>query len=229
MINRDIITGTVWEERNVEILRAAGVENIIWTPRSHEPGKDIDSDLASFSNKTILDNTRGRAVRMSSYRLGKVIGVDDLNNSVRIAEAINEKKNFEYYSLLYKTLHSGETVVRYEWYVLPADLAIFDPSLHTWVPKPKRKGEGVSGAITDVINGSLMEITLGTSTQLWMTFPLTDFLKSFLIAAQDVAIAPAFTYISLFDRFGTQQGRREQAINPVNDDEQSDNGRDEDQ
>lgn len=198
LINDDPIKETPWEDINAIILNASGCAVKEQSNGSHKPGCDLTCSLGSFSNKsTQYDNN---SFKISSYRLTVVCSNKSPGNIEEIVAEINRRKNFNYYSIIVREDKVNQ--ILYDWYLIPSDFSVLDPSSYSWRPKlgkiGKNKGE-ITGWETNVMNGSSMSITFSMSSQLWLNVHITDELKKFIVGSCLVDKGRKQNYIELYD------------------------------
>ena len=132
-INDKVIKEAVWENINVEILKAANYDVHSEAEGSHKSGADIDCSLGSFSNKSSKYEKSGKLFKISSYRLTKVCKADGTDCIESIKKEINDRKNFQFYSIIVRDESSKGTKIKYDWYLIPATDPIFDPETYKWL------------------------------------------------------------------------------------------------
>jgi hypothetical protein len=207
MINDDPIKESPWEDINAQILSAAGCSVESKSNGSHQPGADLHCSLGEFSNKSTQYGPNG--FELSSYRLTTVCSDKHHGNIDEILAEINKRKNFKYYSIIVRDETSD--AMKYDWFLIPADYAPFNPASYTWSPKlgkqGKNKGE-VTGWETNQCNGSSMSITFSMSSQLWIDVHITEEMKKFIIGSATAKKGRKYNYIKLYDMFSACEPSR---------------------
>ena len=200
LINDDPIKESPWENINVQILNASGCPVEAQSNGSHKPGADLQCVLGGLSNKSTQYEASG--FKLSSYRLTTVCSDKNPGTIEAIMAEINRRKDFAYYSIIVRNEQADK--ISYDWFMIPADYAPFNPATYKWSPKLGKTGKNkgvVTGWQTDVVNGSSMSITFSMSSQLWMDIHLTDDIKKYIIGSVTVSKGRKYNYIQLSEMF----------------------------
>lgn len=206
LLNEDPIKESRWEAVNSLVLKASGCPVSSMSSGSHSPGSDITCSLGGFSNKSAKYNAQHTKTAISSYRLTTACSDKDPGTMEKIIEEIQSRKNFDYYSVLIYT--ESDTEILYDWYLIPADHPVMNPTTYNWKPKLGKKGakkDSVVGWETDEHEGSSMDITFSMSSQLWIHLTITPDLRSHLVASSTVTKGLKYNYITLFDMDAASQ------------------------
>jgi hypothetical protein len=193
LINTDPVKEHIWEAINTEILEAASLK-VDRRPGSHKSGKDIVSDLGSFSNKTA--KYKGDILPISSYRLTKFFSAGNVQMDSIVSE-INKRKNFGYYSIIARAEDGNK--ITYEWYIIDANHRLLNPGSYRWEKSLGRNGIE-TGWKTDIVEGSFMTITHSMSSQLWIHLKPSPEMKRNIVAHCEIDISQraTLTHIQLF-------------------------------
>ena len=100
MLNTDPIKEAVWESINAVVFKYSGIQIISQACGSHSSGSDIETDAGKFSNKSAKYEGKCSKFAISSYRLTAVTNAENVGSLEEIFKEINERKNFEYYSVI---------------------------------------------------------------------------------------------------------------------------------
>ena len=207
LINNDPIIGTHWEYLNAVVIVASGYKIYSQSNGSHNPGKDLSCSIGSFSNKTTKYKPGNTSFKVSSYRLTAACRGND---SEKIVEEIERRKNFKYYSILVRSEKKNES--HYDWYLIPSDYPQFNPRSYIWTPKVGTRGKNKGSMVgwkTNTINGSSMSITYETSSELWINIVITEEMKTFIIGSCGVNTADKpINYIQLYQSFHNRESVR---------------------
>ena len=203
MLNTDPIKEAVWESINAVVFKYSGIQIISQACGSHSSGSDIETDIGKFSNKSAKYEGKCSKFAISSYRLTAVTNAENVGSLEEIFKEINERKNFEYYSvILREELPNGG--FNYDWYLIPSNYEGFNPENFNWVPtigkRGKNMGKQVGWNTTSSISGieGSMSITFSMSSQLWVNIKVTEEMKQFIVAktSYDGAL-PQIDYVTL--------------------------------
>jgi hypothetical protein len=180
---------SIWEDVSESVLTASGCVVTEMAAGGHAPGRDMVCEpFGGLSNKSGTYSSDRTDVNVSSYRLTTVCNATNNGTPEAICAEINRRKNFQYYSLIVR--EETPTEFRYDWFLLPADLAAVNPSAYEWTPTVGQRGANagaITGWKTNQINGSSMSITFSMSSQLWMRIHLTDEIKQeYLVGSKTV-------------------------------------------
>lgn len=204
MLNNSPITGTCWEDINATVLNASDCPVLWMSNGSHKPGKDMDcrieglaNPVVSLSNKSTKYFRGNRRFKISSYRLGTICSETSPGEVKDIVKGINDKKNFEFYSVLARS-HAGKEI-HYDWYLIPSDLPALDPSTYEWHLKYKKNGD-LSGWETNIVNGSSMFVNFTMSSELWINLTITDDVKKFIVGSCDANTVSRMNYIDFYEK-----------------------------
>ena len=200
-MNDDPIKETPWEDINAIILNASGCPVTIQSNGSHKSGGDLSCSIGEFSNKsTQYDNPNKTSFKVSSYRLTTVCTDKTHGVAEEIVAEINKRKDFSHYSIIVR--EEVDKKIQYDWYLIPSDHPVFDPSSYEWNPKIGKKGKNkgeVCGWKTNTVDGSSMSITFTMSSQLWLNIHITEDMKQFKIGTCEVNRGRKLNYIQLYD------------------------------
>ena len=196
-LNLGPLKESVWEEVNSSVFTKAGYKVLYESKGSHKSGCDLEFEgIGRLSNKTVLIDHLCQFV-MSSYRLGKLCSFDNVGNIDEITEAIKEKSDYDFYSILARTYMDQKgnvlknnktepTKIRYDMLLVPKDYPLLNPENYTWEHKYGKKVKTkIMAWQSNVINGCSMEIQFGTSSQLWITIDY-KLLSQFIVASTEV-------------------------------------------
>jgi hypothetical protein len=198
LVNNDPIKETPWEDINAIILNKSGCCVNSKSNGSHSPGADLHCSFGSLSNKSAKYEPGNTMFKISSYRLTTVCSDKSPGDIGAIIAEINKRKNFNFYSIIVRDRYM------YEWYLIPSDFYVFDPSSYTWTCKigkfGKNKGN-VTGWETNTQHGSSMSISFSMSSQLWIDVHVTDEIKKFMVGKCPIPInGRKYDYIELYDK-----------------------------
>ena len=213
LVNRSPINETIWEDLNALIFTSSEIPVYSQSNGSHGSGMDIDCLLGKISNKSAKYANKNRnSFAMSSYRLTTVCSEKTCGTMADIIKAINERKNFDYYSIMIReelTIHdetkASYEATSYDWLIIPSNHAVFDPATYNWTPMIGKRGKNKDAQVgwnTDIVNGSKMAITFSMSSQLWVHIAVTEDIKQYIVASTTVANTPVYNYIELQDKYG---------------------------
>jgi hypothetical protein len=192
----DPIKEARWESINAEILKASGCTVTAQSNGSHKSGADLVSENGTYSNKTACyDGASKKSFKVSSYRLTSVCSNRDPGNINEIITEINDRKNFSYYSILVR--EETEENIQYDWYIIPADVAVLNPGCYEWCHVNDKKGK-VTGWKSNDIQGCSMSISFSMSSQLWITVR-TEAVKQYLVSSTMVPVGSGCGFIHLHD------------------------------
>jgi len=200
LINSCNINETIWEDLNSLIFTKSGIEVFLKSNGSHLSGMDIHCSLGGISNKSTKYSLHRRSINVSSYRLTTVCNSKNVGIINKIVEEINQRTNFEYYSIIVREEMEGKN--HYDWLFIPSNYYLLDPSSYEWLPMIGKKGQNKDlqvGWNTNEINGCKMSITFSMSSQLWIYLEMTEELKQFIVASSEVNTQPKYNYIDLLD------------------------------
>jgi len=204
LINLDPVKESVWESINSQVISHSGESIYKQSSGSHSSGSDISSSIGNFSNKSVKYETGSHDhFNISSYRLTTVCSIDSPGNITEIINEINNRKNFQHYSIIARdeTMHK----IYYDWFILPSDHSALNPSSYTWEPTLGKRGKNKSiqiGWNTNIINGSSMSIRFSMSSQLWISVNITNEMKEqYIVATTQVNKKIMMDYIALSEHF----------------------------
>jgi len=207
MINSSIINETIWEDINSIVFSSSNIDVYTKSDGSHAPGMDINSSIGRISNKSAKYSNNSKSFfDISSYRLTTVCSEKQCGLPEEIIKEINKRKNFEYYSILVREEKSNSKIVVYDWFLIPSNNKLLNPSSYLWIPTIGKRGKNKDTQVgwhTNEINGSKMSITFSMSSQLWIHVNITEDLKKFIIASYSIEINPIYNYIHLVDKLAT--------------------------
>jgi hypothetical protein len=201
LINSCSINEKIWEDLNSLIFEKSGIEVTSKSDGNHLSGMDIRCSLGGISNKSSKYSPHKRSIDISSYRMTTVCNQKTMGSISEIMEEINQKKNFEYYSIIAREEMKYKN--HYDWLFIPSDYYLLNPTSYDWVPMIGKKGKNKDvqiGWTTNEINGSKMDITFSMSSQLWIQLSMTEEIRKFIIASEEVSILPKYNYIDLLDK-----------------------------
>ncbi len=207
-INDEPLKETSWEEVNALIFSHSQCDVTSQSGGSHKSGSDITCSLGRFSNKTTQYEKNKPMFKISSYRLSTYCSDKEPGTIETILQGINDKKNFDYYSILVRK-QLEEKKMHNDWYIIHANYGPFHPNNYTWKPMLGQRGkkkDAVIGWETDVYEGSCMSITFSMSSQLWLDIMVTEELKKFIVASCVVDIGKLCDYVDLYNMFSHPQG-----------------------
>ena len=204
LINLDPIKEAVWESINSQVLTHSGGTVYEKSSGSHSPGSDISSSIGNFSNKSVkYESPEHCHFNISSYRLTTVCSADNPGDITEIIKEINNRKNFQYYSIIAR--YESPDKIYYDWVVLPAEHPALDPASYTWEPMIGKRGKKKDiqvGWNTNVVNGSSMSISFSMSSQLWISVAVTDEMKEqYVLATTEVKKKIMMDYVALSEHF----------------------------
>jgi hypothetical protein len=192
-INDDPIKESTWEAINSQILKAADFKLDYQSKGSHKPGADIYCEEfgGGLSNKSAKYEKKRLGFKMSSYRLTTVCNETTPGTEESIIDAIEKRKNFQYYSILVRDEQA--TKIDYDWFLIPANKRECKKQTQVgWETECKLKNNG----------GTSMSIAFNMSSQLWIFVQLTDELREYKIGSCSVNLEERqMNYIQLFERF----------------------------
>jgi hypothetical protein len=202
IINNDPIKETPWEDINAIVLNASGCAVNSQSDGSHMPGADLYCSLGSLSNKSTQYDKDNNSFKVSSYRL--TTKCSDKNPGIieNIITEINNRKNFAFYSIIVRK-ETGQQIL-YDWFLIPSDYHVFNPSLYNWYPKIGKNGknkDAITGWETNKINGSSMSITFSMSSQLWINVNITEDIKKYIVGSCIVNRGRKYNYIQLYENY----------------------------
>jgi hypothetical protein len=200
------INQAIWEQINSEILLLSGINISFESRGGHSSGMDINSSIGKLSNKSAKYDSKIKHFEISSYRLTTVCNNKVVGTPNDFITEIDNRKNFDYYSILVRDEISIPNKIQYDWYLIPADYHLLNPNSYTWEKKFGKKENNKKDQIgwyTNQIVGSKMEINFSMSSQLWISLSVTDEIKKFIIASTIVNNIPKFNYNQLFDFFNS--------------------------
>jgi hypothetical protein len=212
-INDDPIKESTWEAINSQILKAAAFKLDYQSKGSHKPGADIYCEElgGGLSNKSAKYEKKRLGFKVSSYRLTTVCNETTPGTEESIIDAIEKRKNFQYYSILVRDEQA--TKIDYDWFLIPANEPALNPASYHWKPKyGKRecKKQTQVGWETECKlknnGGTSMSIAFNMSSQLWIFVQLTDELREYKIGSCSVNLEERqMNYIQLFERFSLKE------------------------
>ena len=194
LVNNEPLKEAPWEDVNVTILQTSGCSIQSQSNGSHKSGGDITCSLGTFSNKSAKYNKQSFVI--SSYRLTTVCSENNPNNIENIISEINRRKDFNFYSIVVRK-EMGEQIT-YEWFLIPSDYPLLNPSSYEWSLKYGKKNK-VVGWETNSIYGSKMSITFSMSSQLWIMLNVTEDIKKFMVSSCSVQRGRKYDYIQLYE------------------------------
>jgi hypothetical protein len=172
IINDEPIKESSWEEINRNIVKKY-INTSEHANGSHKSGKDCKFNEWGISNKSC--KKKKNKIDISSYRLTTVCNVKDCGDINKIIDEINKRDDtFHYYSILVREEKNDN--INYEWYIIPKDYYIFNPSINDWYPTFDKKN------IQNKWKSDYMDITFSMSSQLWFHFDIR-YIKQFLITS----------------------------------------------
>jgi hypothetical protein len=201
LINSCNINEKMWEDLNSLIFTKSGIEVKSKSNGSHLSGMDIQSSLGGISNKSSKYSLKKRSIDISSYRLTTVCNPKRVGTISEFVEEINQRKNFDYYSIIAREEMEGRN--HYDWLFIPSDYYLLDPNSYEWSPMIGKKGINKDlqlGWNTNEINGCKMCIKFSMSSQLWIYLEMSDELRQFIVASSEVSTQPKYNYIDLLDK-----------------------------
>ena len=201
LINSCNINEKMWEDLNSLIFTKSGIEVKSKSNGSHLPGMDIQCSLGGISNKSSKYSLQRKSIDISSYRLTTVCNSKRVGAINEIVEEINQRKNFDYYSIIAREEMEG--INHYDWLFIPSDYYLLDPASYEWSPmigKKEKNKDLQLGWNTNEINGCKMNIKFSMSSQLWIYLEMSDELKKFIVASSEVSTQPKYNYIDLLDK-----------------------------
>jgi hypothetical protein len=202
-INSCPLKEAMWEEVNIDIFESLGISINNKSNGSHLSGMDIDCSIGKISNKSAkYINNKSNYITISSYRLTSVCDVKECGEPIKIIEEINKRKNFDYYSCILRKDFIKKDIdiieYKYEWLLIPSSYKVLDPSNYEWNPTYSKKNPTKqTGWETNIIEGSKMNITFSTSSQLWIKIKITEEIKKFIIASVDIKNERKMNYFQL--------------------------------
>jgi hypothetical protein len=204
LLNAEPIKESVWEAINTQVLTHSGCTVHSQSSGSHSPGSDISSSAGNFSNKSVkYEASSHDHFNISSYRLTSVCSASTPGNITEVVAEINRRKNFQYYSIIARDEQPDK--ILYDWFILPADHPLMNPSLYTWKPLIGKRGKNKDiqiGWQTETINGSSMSITFSMSSQLWISISITEEMKqNYIVASTEVKKQTIMDYVQLAENY----------------------------
>lgn len=203
LVNSSPIIEKIWEELNATLFTSVGITIQSKSNGSHASGMDIQCTLGGISNKSGKYSKNKKTIDISSYRLTTVCDSNNFGTPEEIIKEINSRKNFEYYSFIIRDETKNDNSIAYDWFMIPSNCLILDPSSYDWEPKIGKRGKNKDtqvGWTTNEINGCKMGVTFSMSSQLWIHIAVTEELKKFIIASTVVNNTQSFNYIELCDK-----------------------------
>ena len=200
LIHEDPIKDTQWESINAQILKAIGCEVTYESKGSHKSGLDIQCSFGALSNKSAKYECNHSMMKISSYRLTTVCSNKNHGDISDILAEIKRRKNFKYYSIVVRKEEPLEFI--YDWYLLPADLTLMDPSTYEWrllYGKRGDKKDQVKGWETNKMEGCSMSINFDMSSQLWMNIGISPSIREHLVSTCRVSRDPKYNFISFYE------------------------------
>jgi hypothetical protein len=204
LINDDPIKESPWEDINAIVLNASGCLVHSQSNGSHKSGGDLSCSFGGFSNKSTQYESGNNSFKISSYRLTTVCSDKTHGKIEDIIMEINKRKDFTFYSIIIR--EETEKQILYDWYLIPSDFPILNPSSYTWRPKLGKVGKNkgaITGWETDILNGSSMSITFSMSSQLWIDVSITEEMKKFVVSSCRVNRGRKYNYIQLYEKEST--------------------------
>jgi hypothetical protein len=200
LITEKPIKEAVWEDINETVLKQSGCSVSDSANGSHKSGCDIVCEYGKLSNKST--KIKNNKFSISSYRLSSVCSDRNVGNISDIIAEINNRKNFDYYSLLLR--EEEEKKINYKWYMLPCDFQYLNPEKYEWEKKMgsrKNNKDKQLGWKTNVVDGCYMDITFSMSSQLWIHMGNID-LNQYLISECCIDLKDK-TFINLIELYET--------------------------
>lgn len=191
----DAIKEARWESINAEIFHTSGLSVTGKSNGSHKSGADLVANNVAYSNKTACYDKKRMSFDISSYRLSAVCSNKDTGDISEIVSEINGRKNFSYYSILVR--EEKEKAIEYDWYMIPAEFAMLNPSSYEWTQVENKKGK-ITGWESNEIQGCSMRIAFSMSSQLWITVR-TELVKPYLVCSTEVPVGTGIGFIRLHD------------------------------
>jgi hypothetical protein len=135
----------------------------------------------------------------------------ECGNIDSILQEINDRKNFDYYSIIVRNEEPDKPTIDYDWFMIPSSYNVLEPSSYTWQPMIGKQGKQKDKQIgwnTNKINGSSMSITFSMSSQLWHHIEITEEIKKFIVSSVTVSKTAKTDYIKLFDSYNILQNEK---------------------
>jgi hypothetical protein len=194
LINKTPIKESVWEEINCDIV--GGVCNIKDEANgNHLSGKDIRFDNVDISNKTA--KKVGNMINISSYRLTSVCCDKTPGNAEDIIAEIEKRDGtFQYYSLLVRD-EKKDSMISYEWYLIPKDHYLF--KIDAITPKVGKIGKKKSEIVG--WESKYCDITFSMSSQLWYKIDIREIEQYKLCSTEINNGNPKINYSQIFHSF----------------------------
>jgi hypothetical protein len=203
LLNTSPINETIWEDLNALIFSSSGIDVYSKSDGSHQSGMDIHSSVGNISNKSAKYSHNKNNISISSYRLTKICSEKNCGTYEEIIQEINNRKNFDFYSLIVRDETSDPNNINYDWFFIPSNYAPLDPSGYQWQPTLGKRGKKIDTQIgwhTNEINGYKMSVTFSMSSQLWIHIVLNEEIKNFIIASSSTNKIPLYNYIEIADK-----------------------------
>ena len=203
LINSTPINEKIWEDINALIFSNIGIKILQKSEGSHLSGMDIDTSIGKFSNKSAKYSNDKTNIDISSYRLTTVCSEKNCGKPKDIKNVINQKKNFDYYSIIVRDECSDFNNITYDWFIIPSNYKLVNPYSYTWKRSIGKKGKNKNSQIgwkTNQIDGSNMIISFSMSSQLWIHLKITKELKKFIVASTKAPKKPKYDYIKIYNK-----------------------------
>ena len=181
LVNNKSIDKTSWKVLNSIVLKRSGIS--------------ILTDYSSGKTAKYSYTNGKKFFKISSYRLTTVCTDKNPGNIEDIHTEIEKRKTFKYYSILLR--EEKDEVISYDWYLIPSDFYIFEPSTYDWKQQLGKKKDTIIGWETNVINGSKMSISFSMYSQLWIEVELTTEIKQFLVSSHTARSRSEIDYFQL--------------------------------
>lgn len=204
IINNSPINERIWEDINSTIFEHSQIDITSKSMGGHLSGMDINSAIGKISNKSAKYNKNKTEFDLSSYRLTNVCNNKECGNIDSIIQEINNRNNFDYYSIILRNEEPDKSTIDYDWFMIPSDYKLFEPSSYNWKPMIGKQGKQKDKQIgwnTNKKDGSSMSITFSMSSQLWIHIEITEEIKKFIISSVTVNKEAKTDYIKLFDSY----------------------------
>jgi hypothetical protein len=205
LINYSPINETRWEDINALLFSSLGIDIYSKSDGSHLSGMDINCSLGRISNKSAKYCNKNKRFDISSYRLTTMCSERNNGDVREIIEEISARKNFDYYSFIVRD-ENNSGYIKYDWFLIPSDYYILDPSTYVWMPTVGKRGKNKDKQVGWNINkvaGCKMSIIFNMSSQLWIQIEITEEIKKFIISSAVVERIPKYNYIELTDKLLT--------------------------
>ncbi len=224
LINSSPVNETTWEDINSLVFNELHINIYSQSNGSHSSGMDINSSIGKLSNKSAkYDDINKSYINISSYRLTTICSEKNNGNQSDIVNEINKRKNFDYYSLIVR-LEKNDSI-EYDWYLIPADYILFNPSSYNWshtLGKRGKKKDSVIGWNTNKINNSYMSISYSMSSQLWIHIELNNDIKKYIIGNCTCSNKNVYNYIKLYDLY-MKECENDESENDESENDESEN------